>query len=139
MRLPIPRLRGPRTQREQRVEDLRELAERGVGDRAGRVQDAGDAAQQVAEQVARALDGVDAQLDLVGADDEAEQVEVDRAEVEARIEQALPAGSGGSGSGSGGIWLALAVPLALATVAGSRTFSLVTFFLPSLPLNVPSV
>src|SRR3954447_24974790 len=73
---------GARREREQRVEDLGQLAERRVGERAGRVEDAGDAAEQVAEQVARALDGVDAQLDLVGADDQAEQVEVDRAEVE---------------------------------------------------------
>ena len=53
-----------------------------------------------------------------------------------RIEHALPGGSGGSGSG--GTWLALAVPLALATVAGTRTFSLVTFLEPSLPFSVPT-
>src|SRR6187549_3259310 len=71
------RLCGARREREQRVEDLGQLAERRVGQSALRVQDPGDAAQQVAEQVARALDGVDAQLDLVGADDEAEHIEVD--------------------------------------------------------------
>src|SRR3954451_4581529 len=74
---------GGRREGEQRVEDLRELAERRIGEGAGRVQDAGDAAQQVAEQVARALNGVDPQLDLVGAHDEPEKIQVDRAEVEA--------------------------------------------------------
>ena len=53
-----------------------------------------------------------------------------------RIEQGLPGGSGGSGSG--GTWLAFAMPDAFATVAGRRTFSLVTFLEPSLPFTVPT-
>src|SRR4051794_606315 len=62
---PYVALGGAGAQREQGVEDLDELRQRRVGDRRptrGRVQEPGDAAQQVAEQVARALDGVDAQL-----------------------------------------------------------------------------
>ena len=41
-------------------------------------------------------------------------------------------------TGSGGIWLAFAGALALATLAGTRTVSLVTFLEPSLPLTVPT-
>src|SRR4051812_22493480 len=81
---PYP-LGGARREREQRVQNLRELCQRRVRDRRSarsRVQDPEDPAQQVADQVAGALDGVDAQLDLVRADHQSEDVEVHRPEVE---------------------------------------------------------
>src|SRR4051812_1485397 len=80
----VVRLCGVRDERENGVEDRGELGERRAEQAAaaGRVEDSGDPAQQVAEQVAGALDGVDAELDLVRTHDEAEQVQVDRAEVE---------------------------------------------------------
>src|SRR5215203_4496478 len=89
------------------VDGARELAE---GTR--RVEQVRHGAQQVAEQVAGTRDGVDADLDLVGPHDEAEQVQVDRAEREVEdlaggrdVRQRLLGGlreRRGAGAGRGG-------------------------------------
>src|SRR5215217_7143940 len=75
------------------VEAVGEIAE--LAEQAVLVEDAGERAQQVAEQVAGARDGGDVELDLVELDAEAEQVQVQRAE---RQVQDVAGGLGGGGT-----------------------------------------
>ena len=128
----VPPLRRSRRECEQRVQDLRELPQRRVGE--ARIEDPGDPAQQVAEQVAGALDGVDPELDLVRADDEPEHVEVDRPEVE-REDRARVAGRQRRQRQRRNLAGTRRRGAAVATVAGMRTFSLVTRLLPDLALD----
>src|SRR3954466_8805305 len=70
----------PRGEREQRVQQRRDLPERRAG-QGGRIEDARDPSHEVAEQVAGTTLGVDADVDLVRALSDAEQVQVDRPEI----------------------------------------------------------